>query len=92
MEQSKEIVGRLEQIESKMHELSRGVAAVRYKTPGVGKIAIGVALGLFLYSVIGMIVMMLFWGIIAAAIAGGTAAASQRGGVTQTVTPLPRSR
>jgi hypothetical protein len=70
MDQTQVIAQRLGAIEIKMNELSRGVAAVRYRTPGVGRIAMGVALGLFLYSAICLVITVLFWGIIIAGIAG----------------------
>lgn len=76
MEQTQVIAQRLGAIELKMNELSRGVAAVRYRTPGVGRIAMGVALGLFLYSAICLVITVLFWGLIVAGIAGAAAGAA----------------
>lgn len=95
MEQSQVIAQRLGAIEVKMHELSRGVVAVRNRTPGVGRIALGVALGLFLYSAICLVVTIIFWGIIVAAIAGGAAGAARgMGGPQGTNQPfaLPQQR
>lgn len=92
MDPSQEVVKRLGSIESQMYEVRRGIAGVRSQTPGITRIAIGVAAGLFLYSAICMIVMILFWGFIAAAIVGGAAAAGQKAGGGQTVSPLPRTR
>jgi hypothetical protein len=73
MEQSELIERRLAAIEIKVYELCRGVAAVRYGIPGIFRIAIGVALGLALYSAICILTAVLFWGAVIAGMAGAGA-------------------
>lgn len=66
MEQTELIVQRLNAIENTVYQIGRGVAAVRYGTPGVFRIAIGVALGMLLYSAISLLIK---WIIVALGIA-----------------------
>jgi len=57
--------------------LRREMHAARFGKPGVLRIAVGVCGGLVLYSVVGVIVTVLGWGLITGAIAGLAAKASE---------------
>jgi hypothetical protein len=51
----------LRDIEKQVFELRRDVSSVRREVPGIFSIAIGVMLGMFLYSVVGVFLTMMFW-------------------------------
>ncbi len=72
--------------------LRREMHAARFGKPGVLRIAVGVCGGMILYSMLGVLVTVLGWGVIAGALAGMAAKSAGTNAPVQQSPPSPTPR